>query len=593
MRPNFAAKFKEMYGANWHREDDQLQIEMACIRMGGRWASRSTGRECGLGLEYHYKAMDRLLWPEDVWDDWDAKIDRQLIKGGVQGLAGASSSGKTYRCAKFALRLYWVYPTSATILVSTTTLTDLENRIWGAVKELYIRAKARYPDLEGFLTDSSQRIKTDSGEEEGADFRNGLKGIACKKGERWVGIGPYAGVKNHFVALLADEGHLMPPGYFDVIGNLSSNPWWLVGASGNPNDPTNSFGQLCEPKIGWDLLEQGDGDQVWESRSGEVLRLDGLAAPNLIPGPGKEPCQRKITHRYIEYVRKTFGEGSWQWMMWVRAKFLLQIMEKRLFVRKFAERYHAFDDPQWSDDPLTNLLVIDAAYGSIGGDRCVAGHFRFGRCTDGKIRIALRDGPMLIPVKAGGEVLPEIQIVLWTKEYCQRNDIVATHVGFDSTGRGSLASAFGQHWSPDVVAIEFGGTPTDRPDPQQPKRTAKEGYVKFVSELAFALRACIESDQFRGITLDIVLEAEQRAWRDTGKPSKQEIETKDETRERIKKSPDLLDMTVCGVELARRLGFNIASASSARTVSPQASEALRKAAEEWQQVNEEQALEYA
>lgn len=593
MRLNHAAKFQTLYGQTWTREADPLTIEIECIKAGGRWICKSTGKEAGLGLEYHYKAMDRLLWPEDVWDEWDTKIDRQLIKGGVQGLAGASSSGKTYRCAKFALRLYWVYPNKSTILCSTTTLTDLENRIWGAIKELYLKARARYPELPGFLTDSSQRIKTDSGEEEGVDFRNGIKGLAGKSGSRWIGLGPYVGVKNHYVALLADEGHLMPPGYFDVVANLSSNPWWLVAASGNPNDPTNSFGQLCEPKVGWDLLEQGDGDQVWESRSGEVLRLDGLASPNLAPGPGKEPCQRKITHRYIEYVRKTYGEGSWQWEMWVRARFLLNIMEKRLFVRKFAERYHAFDDPMWSDGPLTNLFVIDAAYGSVGGDRCVGGHFRFGLCTDGKIRLALRDGPILIPVKAGGDVLPEIQIVLWTKDYCQRNDIVAAHVGLDSTGRGSLVSAFSQYWSPDIVAIEFGGSPTDRPDPQQPKRTAKDGYVKFVSEMAFALRACIQSDQFRGITLDIVLEAEQRAWKDTGKPSKQEIEKKEETKERIKRSPDLLDMTVCGVELARRLGFSIESASPTRTVSVEASSAIRKAAEEWQELNEEAALEYA
>lgn len=593
MRLNFAAKYKPLYGTHWPRENTDLEIEIECIRHGGRWISPTTGRECGLGLDYHYKTMDRILWPEDVWDEWDEKIDRQLIRGGVQGLAGASSSGKTYRMAKFALRLYWCFPESATILVSTTTLTDLENRIWGAIKELYNRARMIYPDLPGYLMESSQRITTKNDEGEGKDFRNGIKGLACKSGTRWIGIGAYVGVKNHRVALLADEGHLMPSGYFDVVGNLSSNPWWLVAASGNPNDPTNSFGQLCEPKIGWDLLVQGDGTHVWESRSGQVLRLDGLSAPNLIPGPGKEPCPRKITHRYVNYVRNTYGEGSWQWEMWVRARFLLSVMEKRLFVRKFAERYHAFDEPIWSDAPLTNLFVIDAAYGSVGGDRCVGGHFRFGHCTDGKSRLALRDGPILIPVKAGGNVLPEIQIVNWTKDYCIRNDIVASHVGLDSTGRGSLVSAFSQYWSPDIVAIEFGGMPTDRPDPQQPKRTAKEGYVKFVSEMAFALRACIQSDQFRGITLDIVLEAEQRAWKDTGKPSRQEIESKDETKERIKRSPDLLDMTVCGVELARRLGFNISGATEISTVSYDSQRAVREAADEWQEANEDQSLEYA
>ena len=590
MRPNFAARFKSLYGANWHQEDDPLQIEMACIRAGGRWQCGQ--REAGLGFEYHYKAMDRLLWPEDVYDDWDAKIDRQLIKGGVQGLVGPSSSGKSNRMAKFALRLYWIYPNETTVLATTTTREMLELRIWGEIKKYYTLAKARYPELPGYLRDSAQSISTDNKEMEGKDFRNGIKGLACFKGDRWIGISNFVGIKNRRVCLLADEAALMPVGYFEAMGNLKSNPWFLLAASGNPKDPTDSFGRVCEPKIGYDLLVQGDGDQIWESREGEVLRLDGLFAPNLAKGPGRELCLGKISHRYVNEIRK-FGEGSWQWEMWVRARFLLSVMEKRLFVRKFAERYRAFDEPIWSDAPLMNLLAIDAAYGSVGGDRCIAGHFRFGMCIDGKIRLALRDGPMMIPVKAGGEVLPELQIVNWTKEYCQRHDIIPSHVGLDSTGRGSLVSAFGQNWSPDVVAIEFGGTPTDRPDPQNPKRTAREAYIKFVSELAFALRSCIESDQFRGITLDIVLEAEQRAWTLEGKPSKQVIESKEETKERIKRCPDLLDMTVAGVEMARRLGFDISSASPASVISFDSLQALRKAAEEWQELNEEKQLDYA
>lgn len=592
MRPNIAARFNNIYGTNWRKELTQLEIEMECIKFGGRWISGSTGKECGLGLEFHYKQMDRLLWPSDTWDEWDAKIDRQLIKGGTQGIVGPSSSGKSNRMAKFALRLYFCFPDGATILCSTTTREMLEMRIWGEIKKYYTLAKERFPWLPGYLRDSNQSITSDNVELEGKDFRNGIKGCACYKGDRWVGLSAFIGIKNKRVALLADEAPLMPVGYFESTGNLKSNPWFLLAATGNPKDPTDSFGRLCEPKIGYDLLEQGEGDQIWESREGEVLRLDGLHAPNLKLGPGREPCNGKITHNYIEEMRK-FGEGSWQWEMWVRARFLLSVMEKRLFVRKFAERYRAFELPEWSDSPLTNLLFIDAAYGSVGGDRCVAGHFRYGVCIDGKIRLALRDSPMLVPVKAGGEILPEHQIVTWTKEYCQRNDIVPSHVGLDSTGRGSLVSAFGQLWSPDVVAVEYGGSPTDRPDPQNPKRTAKEAYVKFVTELAFSLRSCIEHDQFRGITLDIVLEAEQRAWKNVGKPSKQEIENKDETKARIKRSPDLLDMCVGGVEMARRLGFQISGLTGVTSVSVDQIRAVRQAAEEWQDLNDEKALTYA
>lgn len=591
MRLSPKVLFKQKYNASWRTEQSDLDIELACIRLGGRWISSTTDKECGLGLEYHYKQLDRLLWPEDVWDEWDAKLDRQLCKGGVQGLVGPAAAGKTNRMSKFALRLYWAFPIGTTIVVSTTTIPDLENRIWGAIVDLYNRARERYPDLPGRLLDSKHCIVTEQDEREGRDFRSGIKGRACRVGEKWVGLGPYVGIHGDRVVIMADEAQLMPPGYFDVAGNLSSNRWWLLAASGNPNDPTNSFGHVCEPKVGWDLLEQGMGDQVWESRTGEVLRLDGLTAPNLEAGPGNERCKNKITHKFIEYVRSTYGEGSWQWEMWVRARFIISILEKRLFVRKFAERFHSFDEPEWADDPLSQCLAIDAAYGAVGGDKCVAHHLKWGRCTDGKQRLAVKDS-MLVPVKAGGEVLPEHQIVSWTKEYCERFDIPARRVGFDSTGRGSLVSAFGTLWSSDVVAIEFGGGPTDRPDPQNPKKLSKDSYGKFVSEMAFALKACIESDQFRALPLEVALQAEMRAWANTGKKGRQDVETKDETRERIKRSPDDLDSCIAGVELARRLGFVITKAEAAVLVSEDQTRWLKKEAEEWQEANDEAALDY-
>lgn len=588
-KPRSNPKTFERYGIFWPISSDPIEIEFRCIREGGRWQHQ--GKDYGAGLDHHYKMLDRLLWPDDVWDEWDAKIDHQLIRGGVQGIAGASSSGKTNRLAKFALRLYWAFPRSATIIVSTTTLEDLEARIWGEIKKLYNQAKERYPGLPGYITESSQRISTEPIEDEGKDFRNGIKGRACYVGSVWKGLGPYSGCKNERVALLADEGHLMPSGYFDIVGNISSNRWWLVAASGNPNDASNSFGQLCEPKQGWDALVQGDGDQVWESRTGEVLRLDGLAAPNLRAGPGKEPCAAKITHRYIEYVRRTYGEGSWQWAMWVRAKFLISVLGRRLFIRKFAERWHAFDPPNWSDGQLTDFLAADAAYGSVGGDRCVAGHWQFGKCVDGRTRLALVHGVMLIPVVAGGEALPEYQIAFWMRDTCLELGIPPERVFFDSTGRGSLVSALSKLWSPAVVGIEFGGQATDRPDPQNPSHTAREAYGNFVSELAFSLRAAIEADAIRGLTLGIVMEAEQRAWLIEGKPSRQRIESKDETRDRIKRSPDELDMAEVALEGARQLGFEFIGRSGSVTAT-KANRALRREADAWQSLNEEKALAY-
>jgi hypothetical protein len=69
-------------------------------------------------------------------------------------------------------------------------------------------------------------------------------------------------------------------------------------------------------------------------------------------------------------------------------------------------------------------------------------------------------------------------------------------------------------------------------------------------------RYVIEADQMRGLSLEIVLDAQPREWRKV-RGDKKQIETKDELKERTGVSPDLADMLVVGVEGARRRGFQI------------------------------------
>lgn len=590
------------YGARFAPRSSDIDIELACIRKDGQWTGAS-GQPCGLGLAHHFRQLDRLLWPADVYDEWDAKMDAQLIQGGIVGIVGPTSSGKSNRAAKFALRLYCAFPDECTVLVSTTTRESLEYRIWGEIKKYYNLAKRRYPDFPGYMLESAQQLSSATKEvEEARDLRSGIKGVPCYKGDKWVGLGSFVGVKNKTVFVVADEAHLMPPGYFDSAANLAGNSTrrpFTLAALGNPKDPTDALGNLCEPRCGWDQLLQGDGDQLWESRVGRVLRLDGTCAPNLALGPGREPCKEKIRWSYLQLVEDHYGKGSWQWEMFVRARFPVNVMERRLFVRKFAERFRAFEEPEWADAPLTHLYAVDAAYGAVGGDRCVGGHFRFGLCTDGKYRLALRGGSVLIPVlAAGSEASPEDQIATYVRDYCVKEDIDPSHVFFDSTGRGSLVAAFYRLWSVKVVGVEFGGPASERPDPQNPEnadRTCRQAYSKFVSELCFALRACIEADQFRGLTLDVAKEAEMRAWDLVGKPAKQEIESKEEMRKRLKRSPDLLDMVCVGVEGARQLGFQIArlGRGPARGTAEGHGRALREMADRWKAARARKQLVYA
>ena len=172
--------------------------------------------------------------------------------------------------------------------------------------------------------------------------------------------------------------------------------------------------------------------------------------------------------------------------------------------------------------------------------------------------------PIVVPVKVSTELIAEDQIAAFCREEMERVGVKPENFFFD--GRGSLATSLARLWKPEVNAVEFGGKPTMRPvsndihtvdkDGFRRLKRADEHYSKFVSELWWSARYAIESDQIRGLTLDIILDGAPREWKKVA-GDKIEIEAKHDMKKRTFKSPDLFDMFVIGVEGARRKGFQI------------------------------------
>jgi hypothetical protein len=119
--------------------------------------------------------------------------------------------------------------------------------------------------------------------------------------------------------------------------------------------------------------------------------------------------------------------------------------------------------------------------------------------------------------------------------------------------------AFGRIWSPHVVPIEFGGKPSERQVtwiPNAVKMTCRDYYSKFVSELWYSVALTIQSQQFRGMTEEVMNEGCMREWGIVG-ANKIEVEPKEKMKLKTGRSPDLFDGLVTGVEMARRFGFVI------------------------------------
>lgn len=553
----------KLYGTNW-RHRNQIDVEVAAIKYGGRWSYK--GEIHGEGLFHHYKTLQSLLWPWKKWDKWSLMILENLITRRLTVLAGPASSTKTHNVGAFVLTRYFCFPNSSCTLVSSTDTRSLELRIWGEIKKLWNEAKARWDNTPGRMVESKQMLVTDNEYDEATDYRNGILGIPCMVGGTFVGLGKYVGIKSGNLFLAADEAPMMPPAFYDAISNLSKNKGFQVAAMGNPHDRMDTFGKLAEPSIeagGWEKYEPTGKTYVFPTRfpDGIVIQLDGRDSPNNDAAPG-EPypfpyiINRDDIKRDIDY----YGEDSIQVSMMDFGIFPKDAQARRVLTRTMIERFRAQEEPIWAEETLTKVIGIDAAYGAVGGDRCVGVEMHFGKCTDGMKRIAFAAPPFVIPVRDSLDMMPEDQIVLWLQNYClsAQREIEPSHVGLDSTGRGSLVAAFGRVWSNDFHAIEFGGAATDRPVSVKDPRPSKLQYFNFVTELWFAVSTAVQSDQVRGMPGNVMEEGCLRGWDYQNK--RIQVEPKDKMKIRGLRSPDLFDAVVCALEVARRLGFDLGNA---------------------------------
>jgi hypothetical protein len=505
---------------------------------------------------------------------------------------------------------YYAFPSCTTILICSTTRERLEDRIWGEIKKYARLTKERFSWIPGNLIEGRQRIVTDHRmmAAEGRDFRNGIIGVACKKGGDFVGLGDFVGIKNKRFRLIGDELQLMPKAFIDAMSNLSKNPDHKFVGMGNPKETTDALGVLCEPSVqigGWDGgIDQEPGTKVWETRfpDGVCIQLPGSDSPNMKVPPGTAPPYPfLITREAMEADAKIWGKDDWHYTMMDEGRMPRGQGSRRVITRALCLKSGAFNEATWRGTQLTYLVSLDAAYRSVGGDRCAVMVHCFGEEADtstpgdnvsnlitqvtsqpkGKILFMLKETHIcpIQAIKPGGENIKEAedQIVEFVKNICELRRIPPENVFYDSGMRASLVQAFARLWTPKVNAIDCGGRPTDRKVSAEIDELCHDYYSKLITEFWWSVRLTVESGQFRGMTEDVCNEGCQREWRLTGS-NKIEVESKEDMKEKTGRSPDLFDCLAIGVEGARRLGFVISRMGDQRQ--------RRRAPDPWRELRE-------
>lgn len=594
-----AGRFKR-YNVLWEPYQSALDVEMDMVRCGGYW--ELNGKKGGHGLLYHFQQMQHLLWPHKDFHEWSKLMLDAFLKHRLVGVIGPASSGKTHEAALFALCYYYLWPESTTVICSSTERETLEDRVWGEIKRYHRDAKSIWPKLPGYFIESRQRIVTEQRESdvEARDFRNGMVGVPCKRGGSFIGLGAFSGRKNEHVVLVADESQFMPKAHVDAISNLNKNPDFHGIVLGNPKEPNDALGIVCEPSAelgGWDGgIDQTGGTKTWKTRfpDGICLQLVGTDSPNFKVKEGEKiPFPYLIKPSDVAADLAFYGKDSLQYLMMDEGRMPRGVGLRRVITRQMCVKFHALEAPTWTGKPRHSIAFLDAAYGNVGGDRCVFGELQFGEGQDmdgkPKILLALID-TLVVPVSAKEDELPEDQIARFVMDQCARRNIPPQDFFFDSTGRGTLMGAFARLWSPYVNGVEFGGSPSERMVSAERRVLCCDYYSKFVTELWYSVRLVVEAGQFRGMSEDVMAEGCMREWTMT-RNNKIEVEPKDQTKIRMGRSPDLFDGVVCGVEGARRRGFIIGSLVQGASANQQ--EWVYDFADRWRKFNRKGTLNYS
>lgn len=558
---------RESYGISFPKTvTTQIGVELSMIR-----AAPQVRERAGTTLFHHYREAQTIFWPEDDHHRWSDLMLQSFTKNEITVLMGCSDSCKTYSMARFILVDWWAYPNETLWLISSTEIRGAELRIWGIIKQLFNRARAKFPELPGAVLESAKAITTERISDDQSTARSLQKGlilVPAKRGNVQQGIASFIGVKSPRLRHAGDETAAMPEGFLDAYSNWYGKRDFKGLMSGNISDTLDPLGKAAEPLEGWDSFVDTEKTQEWTSRffDAHVIALDGRDSPNFDQEGDRYPYI--INQKKLDGIIKTYGKDSWKWFSQCTGKPSKSLSHNRVLSPEFCRKHKARDEVVWAgSDKHVWIYALDPAYG--GGDRCMCGPIEIGLDLGGKMVVKIYP-PKNIPISFKKDSPdPDDQIAIYVRDDLTASNIPIENAFYDSVGKGTLGFAFNRVFGLSApIPVNSGMQPTVRPvrhdlfvvEPDGKKRHKRcdEEYGKFVSEMWFSVRECVESEQLREMPVDVMMEMSQRTYgRAKQSNAKIDVEPKDDFKDRIGRSCDLGDWMAIAIEGARRRGFKI------------------------------------
>jgi len=539
----------DKYGYYWNNKLTRLSVELYCYK------HNITVEQEGLGAHQHFLNAFHILWPNFFWHAWMEMEVAAWCNEREFTAIGHTRASKTYGLA-YIIVLDWL----ASVFDTLTTIASynlerlrstLGRDILEAISKMSIIDKVIQEfEIVNTVNEFRISIMPQAGMNKAEAKRLklfGIIGIAIKG----MSVAQIQGRHTDRRRMIGDEVANFPKEYFIAEVNNSSAPDFRGVHLANPNEKTTKFGMACEPKGGWQSVDENT--DFYRAKSGRmILHFNGLKSYNMLlydKYMNHEITKAQYEEKEAKFlIRQDFIEkqtpGSLEWYMYVLGWFPKDGLVNRVWpdnVIDMAKKTIVFDFKP------TPLGVCDPAY---EWDDCVLHLGDYGPERDGLPGIQM-DKTHKIEVDLSIDEVKEFQLAREIMRICKLKGVLPGNFAMDVTGNGrAIAAILDQEWG-KIHRIEWGGSPSERPMSASDAEKACDNYCYFVDEMAFRLRYWMMSGRMGGLDKLDPKTIEQLAPRQYNiRPGNlTRVEDKDTDKKRLGESPDYGDALMCVGEL--------------------------------------------
>lgn len=522
------------------------------------------GTECfytGTGRFSHLKIISQILFKKSFeWHRWSTQLTQKACEEEWFFVTGPGASSKSTSLGGFYPFVWWLAaPLESAVIIASKTIDSAKKRAWREVARFY----SIFSNLMGgyrdavITTSPRPSICPVIGLDRKKDEAHGLFVTALHGKELDKEIGYIKGFHPKRILVIADELDVLEDGGKALIDTYTDNlrtGTWESQFIGMGNDPSllNALGDMMAPALGQPLTLN---HTEWRSaKNVACLRLDAYDSPNI---SDNNKWSGLVRQSDIDELVRRKGENSPS--VWIQLHGLHppEGADNTVLSENTLIRFHCFDQVTWKRDFISSAS-LDPGF---GGDPCILRLFQRGLDTTNTLRI-LCSQIIELPINLKSPDSAEVQIATKVMAICKANSIPPEEfvIGSTGTGRGTLGE-LKRVWSPRIIDVQEGGSPSDRIlDPSYPV-PANEQYDRKVTELWFDIRTFTEADLLRGLDTTTATQLCSRTYKDIGGQSRRKISL--QQKQDMLHSPNQADALAFAVELFIQKGVTPSPAAPA------------------------------